>query len=476
MGTIHSELLVVGAGSGGFAAALSAARAGIEVYLVEISSHLGGNANRCGVNNWESVVGATGYPFEIYRALKARSAVGIYSYGRHCLWNGYDVIPGGEHRIDDNYRYVDTLRRHGLRSLREDEDFARRVLHGVSFEPDAYEQVLYELLEETRNCEILYNTGITEVETDAGRVVAVGLPDGRKIEANYYVDGTGDGDLCAAAGCEVMIGQESANRFGEPSASPEPNDRINGVTLMYRVTRAANPSTEEIPDDVPNACWWRDAFPAAAFFEFPSGDWSVNMLPTMEGREYLEMESEAAYEECRRRVLAHWHSVQTNYPEYRELRIRSMSEAVGVRESRRIVGEHVLTEIDVVTEFREGYHEDTIAIADHALDRHGDKGGAHEVDDPFSIPYRCLIPKGFTNLLIACRAASFSSIAASSCRLSRTMMQLGQAAGNAVAIASESGSPLPTVSATRLRNRLVEQNVQLDFPLDPDLESYLRSE
>ena len=78
MKTIRTELLIVGAGSGGFGAALSAARAEIDVCLVEISSHLGGNANRCGVNNWESVVGGIGYPFEIFRALKARSAAGIY--------------------------------------------------------------------------------------------------------------------------------------------------------------------------------------------------------------------------------------------------------------------------------------------------------------------------------------------------------------------------------------------------------------
>ena len=56
------------------------------------------------------------------------------------------------------------------------------------------------------------------------------------------------------------------------------------------------------------------------------------------------------------------------------------------------------------------------------------------------------------------------------------MVQLGQAAGNAVAIATESGMSLPGISVAKLRSRLIEQNVQLDYPLKPELERYLRSE
>ncbi len=72
------------------------------------------------------------------------------------------------------------------------------------------------------------------------------------------------------------------------------------------------------------------------------------------------------------------------------------------------------------------------------------------------------------NLLVACRGAGFSSIAASSCRLSRTMMQLGQAAGTAAAIACEKHLDLPDVPATALRTRLRKQHVQVDWPTPPE--------
>jgi hypothetical protein len=110
------------------------------------------------------------------------------------------------------------------------------------------------------------------------------------------------------------------------------------------------------------------------------------------------------------------------------------------------------------------------------MDTHGaetGRAGCGELDEPYGIPYRALIPKGFRNLLVACRGASFSSLAASSCRLSRTMMQLGQAAGTAVALAHERSLDLPEVPSGVLRDRLRAQHVQLDHPMSDALRAYL---
>ena len=96
--------------------------------------------------------------------------------------------------------------------------------------------------------------------------------------------------------------------------------------------------------------------------------------------------------------------------------------------------------------------------------------------EPYGIPYRCLIPKGRRNLLVACRAASFSSLAASSCRLSRTMLQLGQAAGTAVALAKRQKVDLPDVPVETLREALRVQHVQLDHPMPDSLRNYLEEE
>lgn len=463
--TGHYDLVVVGAGSGGLGAALATARFGRRVLLVERAPELGGTAAWMGVNTWEPVAGATGLPFEIYRRLKQRpGAVGIYSVRRHVCWPqpGEPVFPGGENVIDPDRCYADTLQRHGFRSLAADAATARRLLHGVTFEPAAYQQVVTELLAEA-DCDVRVNTGFEAVDQRDGRMLAVRLSGGEVVRASAFVDATADANLCAAAGCETMLGEDPRARFGEPSAPEEPRRRVNGVSLIYRITPSARAGIAPLPPGVPAECWWRERFPHACFNQYPCGDWNVNMLPTMEGEEFLAL-GPAAYDECRRRIAAHWHHVQTIFDEFREYRVAWVARGLGVRESRRVVGEYVLREGDLVAGLAGQDHEDIIAIADHPFDTHGGRGGCGEVLAPYGIPFRCLVPRGYRNLLVACRGASFSSLAASSCRLSRTMMQLGQAAGTAVGLALQLGCDPAAVPSEELRAALAEAHVQLDWP------------
>jgi hypothetical protein len=118
-----------------------------------------------------------------------------------------------------------------------------------------------------------------------------------------------------------------------------------------------------------------------------------------------------------------------------------ISPSLGVRESHRLVAQYVLREQDcragLAAQQASGV-EDIVAIADHSLDFHGaGTWEGRELEGPYGIPFRCLVPReedGARNLLVACRGAGFSAVAASSCRLSRTMMTLGQAAGTAAAL------------------------------------------
>ena len=198
--------------------------------------------------------------------------------------------------------------------------------------------------------------------------------------------------------------------------------------------------------------------------EYPNGDHNCNMLPTMSGAEYYEIGEAAAYVECERRVRAFWCHIQVNYPEFRRYRINWIAERVGVRETFRVMCEYMLNENDLLQGISGQSHPDIIALSDHMMDSHGAAGRkSGELSEPYGIPYRCLIPKGARNLLIAGRVAGFSSIAASSCRLSRTMMQLGQAAGTAAYLAMDKS--FPGVDPLRLRKELIRQQVQLDWPV-----------
>jgi hypothetical protein len=335
------------------------------------------------------------------------------------------------------------------------------------------------MLDETGRCDVRLGTSLAGAAAEQGRVTSVSLSTGETVSADTYVDGTGDALLCAAVRCRMRQGQESRGEYGEPGAPDAANRRINGVTLIYRITPRDPAEVDPLPEGIPESCWWQSQFPGICMNHYPNGDRNVNMLPTMEGQEFLDRGYDAAHAECRRRVLAHWHHLQTTYDEFRQFRLCWIAPILGVRESWRVVGEYVLKQQDLLSGLTGQTHDDIICIADHAMDTHGHgtgRAGCGEVKEPYGVPFRCLVPRGFRNLLVACRAASFSSIAASSCRLTRTMMQLGQAAGTAAAIAGARGRDVCETPPAALRQALRDQHVQLEWPATPGLLDHLRNE
>ena len=478
------DLIVVGAGSGGFGAALAAARLGASVLLIEKSDSLGGNAARGGVNNWEPGVGGTGIPFDLYKRLKKTpQAAGIYKFGRHFAWQGPEVspkYPGGELVIDPAARYVDTLRRFGAPPLAVAEAFRREHWHGVPYEPEIYAAEMATMLAETGCCTVAKNTAFERAHTDGSRLVSLALSNGHAVTAPFFIDATADVLLARQLGCRTSLGQEPRSLYDEPSAPREPTDKLNGTTLIYRVARVAAPVIEPLPADIPAACWWAENFPVAACTQYPNGDFNINALPVIAGREAHELGFARAYAECARRIRAHWHHLQTVFPEFQSFRLSWIAPGLGVREGPRLVGRYVLTEHDLLAGLAGQNHDDLVAIADHARDTHGadtGRGGTGELTQPYGIPFRCLLPQEFDNLAVACRGASFSSVAASSCRLSRTMMQLGQAAGTAAAIAVRDACvALAAVPPAELRAGLLAQHVELSWPRSPALLAHLAAE
>jgi len=458
---ITCDIAVVGGGSAGFAAAWSAAHLGSDVVLIEKEAMLGGTSTIGGVNNWEPVMGATGVPYRVYQRLKKLpNAVGVYRFDRHCSWKKpweKYVFPGGMIETDPCLSYAHTLLRHGPGM--GDERWFREHCHGVIFEPDAMAQTMLAMLNETGHCRVLLKTPFVSATHNAGRVSTVTLSDGTLVRARIFIDAT-DGVLCAQVGGELMSGRDAKSAFNEPGAPPEPVAHMNGATLIYRVTPLGKKEPdliEPLPVDVSEKCWWQKGFPYAFVGEYPTGDRFVNMLPTMRGEEYLKLGPEKAYAECERRVRTHWHWYQKNFDEFRRFRLKSIFPLMGVRETRRVKGEYVLNQNDLIEGVPRQKHADIIAIADHCMDSHGGGGPGGELKNAYGIPYRCLLPLHTENVLIAGRAASFSAIAASSCRLSRTMMQLGEAAGVAAHLACTTDVPLRAVDAAAIRRLMNEK-------------------
>ena len=399
------DVAVIGGGSAGFGAALAAARCGADVVLVERETILGGTSTVGGVSNWEPGCGAEGVPEELYNRLRQTpGAAGVYEFVHHCLWDageGARVFPGALLRTNDALPYSATFCGHGPEMT--DEAWWRANSHGVIFEPDAMDRAMREMLHETDRCEVKAGVSATAVEMDGDAIRAVRLSDGALVSARQFIDTCGA--VAALAGCRL-----------------ESSPRANGATLIYRVA----PRDDAAPSGAAPPCDWAPRYPVAFCFTFPNGDVGVNMLPTMDGSEAMRLGEASAYAECVRRVHAHWRWMQGEWPPFRHFGITWIASRVAYRDTWRVVCEYRLTEDDVR---RGARFDDEVATADHAFDTHGTNAPTGQLDHPYGIPFRCLRPVGVRNLLVAGRIAGFDPVAASSCRLSRTMMQLGVAAG-----------------------------------------------
>jgi hypothetical protein len=106
----------------------------------------------------------------------------------------------------------------------------------------------------------------------------------------------------------------------------------------------------------------------------------------------------------------------------------------GVRESYRLIGKYVLKEQDLrAGKPTELQTKRVVAIADHAMDIHGEGAMCNELDRPYEIPIECAMTNEFDNLFVCCRGSSFSHIAASSVRLTRTLLSMGEGVGEYIA-------------------------------------------
>ena len=191
------------------------------------------------------------------------------------------------------------------------------------------------MLDETGRCRTLLNTAFVSAMMENGRIASVTLSNRTALIADYYIDSTGDGLVCLQTGCRTMSGQESRDTFDEPDAPAKATPQINGVSLLYRVTPRHEAGVEALSGGVSEKCWWAGSFPVAAINHYPNGDLNINMLPTMEGAEFMRLGYDRAREECIRRVHAHWHHLQSSYAEFRNFRLLWIAPALGIRESRQ---------------------------------------------------------------------------------------------------------------------------------------------
>ena len=328
-------------------------------------------------------------------------------------------------------------------------------------------------------CRTLLGTTFCRAEVDGATVKAVEawFPGKRiRIEADVFIDCTADGDVCVDAGCEYHMGEDPKSRYGEPHAPEQAELVLNGLTLCYRITDTGVKQKPYLPDGA------REGGSVSACYDrMPNGDVIINVCGMIGGNAVVCMEYSELMHEAHRRVLAHMYRIQQLPADdpwagaaggkgWGTWAISAIAPRIGVRETRRMVTEYVLTENDCVGGLARQKHKDVVTIADHSIDIHG-RGhlSLPFPSNPFGIPYRCLLPRGMHNLMIASRAAGFSHIASGAARLQRTLITLGQAAGNAAAIAAHRRIGVGQVDVAELQAILKKQRVDIAAPPEPAL-------
>lgn len=391
------DFVVVGGGMGGVCAAIAAARGGLNTALVHNRPVLGGNASS--------------------------------EMRMHICGADY-------HMSRPNARETGILEEILLENKRRNPEMVYPIFDAVLWEKVHYQE----------NLELYLNTQMTDVICE-GDIISAIRAEQLTTEKQFYIkgkmflDGTGDGVLGAKAGAGYRIGREARTQYGETLAPEMADSYTMGNSLMFTARDTGHP----VPFIKP---FWANTYTEDQLrfrdhSDVTSGYWWIELG----GGKYRTIEdAEVLRDELLKAVYGVWDHIKNGGSHGAEnMELEWVGFLPGKRESRRLIGDYVLTEHDCLgkTEF-----PDTVAYGGWPMDIHTVEGFLNEEDDPtvwntvngiYPIPYRCLYSLNIKNLFLGGRAISCSHVAFSSTRVMATCAVAGQAAGTAAAIALKKG-------------------------------------
>jgi hypothetical protein len=272
------------------------------------------------------------------------------------------------------------------------------------------------------------------------------------VSADFFVDATGDGDLFSMAGCAFQLGREK-DGLCQPMTTCF---RVIGVDSkafleekhallndLYKQARERG----EIKNPRENILIFCGLDPNVVHFNTTR---IVKCDPTN------PMELSRAELEGRRQVREIHAFLKKNSKCYQNAKIISIATHIGVRESRKLKGVHVLTEQELLNCV---HFEDTVACGNYDIDIHNPDGTGTYIHafghrQYYSIPYRALLPREYTNLLVAGRCLSATHEAHSAVRVMPICACMGEAVGVAIGVAHNTGKNTHTVDIQTVRQKL----------------------
>lgn len=397
------DVVVVGGGCAGFAAAVAAGRLGAKTLIIERFPFFGGTAT---ASLMADIVG-------IRNQVDPDDLQVMKGIGEELLLRLQEN--GGAHsRVSEAYK------------AKQRSDTKGDLSYSYAFNTEAFKAETLRMVTEA-GCEILFHAWFSDVITDSGTLkgILVETKSGRQaIFAKVFIDATGDGDVAARAGAAFMDYKADS-------------DNCLQDCLMYKVSGFE-------PGFSINCCTWNG--------EMVIWGPDAGLHNSADARELTAMEVDT-----RLRVYRHFEELKKKDPALKNATITETGPLLGIRQTRFIKGEYVITGEDVL----EGkMPPDCVAMAANPVIHYYGYRRFLE-HDGYGIPYRTLIPETLDGLLVAGRCISSDQIAYESWRAMSTVLCIGEAAGTAAALSAKAGVRPRDLDVPALQTQLIAQGAEI---------------
>ena len=445
------DVAVIGGGLSGVCAAIAAARQGCRVALIQDRSVLGGNSS---------------------------SEVRV-PIGGACDFNPWARETGilEEMHLEDRVQNP------------------RRIWLGDA--TSVWDTVMYNAVRAEKGIDLYLETAAENVEMAAGKTRKIkelkcrqlGSETELTIEADMFVDASGDGVVAERAGAECRMGREGRGEFDESLAPEQPDDYTMGSSLLFHAEDAGQPVPFTPPEGTPEYRNEEDLL-HRTHEDVRGGYWWIEVG----NPPYNTIgENDAIRHELTKQLMAVWNHIK-NYGDHgaENLSLDWIGSVPGKRESRRVMGDYILNERDVKNSVQ---FEDSVAYGGWFIDVHT-MGGILAKDEPpeptfdgnveeidnrqmyvYSIPFRSLYSKDVDNLFMAGRDVSATHVALGTVRLMATCAVMGEAVGTAVGLCKKHGMSPRELYGGRikeLQQQLLKQDCYIPHVVNEDGEDLAR--